>query len=589
MAQDSGFFSRLLKGKHPKAEAGPAEAPGTGPSAAGGPAISEAAAPGKPCDEDVKIPAELELPIVHTLNELWAMYAAVAEDPPPQPLLSLEEALEPVDPGVEGAEPVYLLAPGELADELSKLNRTVTAASDRRFVKQKTLDGLPPPDMDAEVIVYLGPRSLTAWLLVLPPSGAGEHLDNNMLRLALDSFKLCSGVDDALIQELPSRPDRYFRLFLAARGTPPVDGKDGFVVDRFSRNPTRALQEDENGCVDFTASDLFQSAAEGAEICEIHAPTPCQNGLSVQGNSIPGKPGKAPVIPKGRNTELNADGTLLVASRAGHVEFSGRAFQVRPVLEIGTNVDYSTGNIKSLGDIHIRGDVLSGFTVISAGNVTIDGVVEACNIEAGGDLVIRSGVQGNSTAVLRAHGNIFARFLESANVYVGQDLDAECVINCNIYCDGAVKVRSGRGSIIGGVTHAAREVSATIIGARSEALTSVVLGGTPCEDFERDSLLLEIEDLEKEMERLSRQPDSPAKSRLLAKAKVQIMANRMKLEAFNGEPADGEKESDSSKGRIVTTMLFPGVEITVGKLTTKVTREYGMCTVSLVKGEILIV
>lgn len=579
MAQEAGFFSRLLKGKRIKNEAETAAA--AEETAAG------TSAPETVDEAEAKIQAELVLPITHTLNELWAMYAEIAEEPPPPPILSLEAALDPIDSGVEGADPVFLLTRDELPVELEKLNRAVTTASDRRFVKQKTLDGKPLPDMDAEVIVYLGPRSLTAWLLVLPPSGEGEHLSNNMLRLALDSFKLSSGVDDGLIRELPDRPDRYFHLFLAARGNPPVNGKDGFVVDRFSRKPTRALQEDETGRVDFTAADLFQSAMEGAEICEIHAPTPCQNGLSVQGNPITARPGKAPVIPKGRNTEVNEEGTLLVATRAGHVEFSGRAFQIRPVLEIGSNVDYSTGNIKSLGDIHIRGDVLSGFTVSSAGNVTIDGVVESCSIEAGGDLVIRSGVQGNGTAILRAHGNIFARFLESANVYVGQDLNAECVVNCNVYCDGEVKIRSGRGSIIGGMTHAAREVSATIVGARSETLTQVILGGTPCEDFERDSLLLEIEDLEKEMERLSRQPDNPTKNRLLAKAKVQIMADKRKLEAFTVE--SGAAADASCKARLVTSMLFPGAEITIGKVSTRVTHQYGMCSVSLVKGEILIV
>lgn len=585
MAQDSGFFSRLRKGKQPKA--GP-DSPVKPSAPSGEPVHNETVLPPEPQEEAVVISAELNFPVTHTLNQLWQMYAEVAETPSPPPELTLEPAMEPLEPGVEGAAPVYLLTREELPPELDKLRRTVTSATDRRFVKQKTLDGREAPDMDAEIVVYLGPRSLTAWFLILPPSGAGEHVDSNMIRLALDSFKINTGVNEELTRSLPERPDRYFRLFLVAQGVPPVDGKDGFVVDRFSRKPTRALQEDENGCVDFTSSDLFQSAAEGAEICEIHAPTPCQNGLSVQGYAVPARPGKAPVIPKGRNTELNEDGTLLIASRAGHVEFSGRAFQIRPVLEINSNVDYSTGNIKSLGDIHITGDVLSGFTVISAGNVTIDGVVEACNIEAGGDLVIRSGVQGNSTAVLRAHGNIFARFLESANVYVGQDLDAECIINCNIYCDGAVKVRSDRGSIIGGVTHAAREVSATIIGARSEVPTSVVLGGTPCEDFERDSLQMEIEDLEKEMERLFRQPDSPAKNRLLAKAKVQIMANKMKLETFEDESAKDEPETPSHTGRMVTTMMFPGVEITFGNLTTRVTREHGMCTVSLVKGEILI-
>ena len=574
MAQEKGLFARLFKGARSKKD--------VETEADAGSAAQETAD-----GLDEKIQSKLELPITHTINGLWQIYAGVAEDPPPPPMLSLEEALAPIDPGVEGADPVYLLTENDLPLELGKLNRTITTATDRRFVKQKTLDGEPLPDMDAEVVVFVGHRSLTAWLLILPPSGDGEHLNSNTLRLALDSFKLCNGVDDALIRELPDRPDRYFHLFLAARGAPPVDGKDGFVVDRFSRKPTRALQEDEMGRVDFTASDLFQSAAAGDILCEIHAPTPCRNGLSVQGNAIPARPGRAPSIPKGRNTEVNEAGTLLVATRAGHVEFSGRTYQIRPVLEIGGNVDYSTGNIKSLGDIHIRGDVLSGFTVSSAGNVTIEGVVESCNIEAGGDLVIRSGVQGNGAAVLRAHGNVFARFLESANVYVGQDLNAECVINCNVYCDGEVKVRSGRGSIIGGMTHAAREVNATIVGARSETLTQVILGGTPCEDFERDNLLMEIEDLEKEMERVSRQPDNPTKNRLLAKAKVQIMANKRRLEAFNVESET--TEDNSGKARLVTSTLYPGAEITIGKVSTRVTHQHGMCSVSLVRGEIVIV
>ena len=89
---------------------------------------------------------------------------------------------------------------------------------------------------------------------------------------------------------------------------------------------------------------------------------------------IPAKSGKSVPLPKGRNTEITEDGDTLIASMPGHVEFSGSTFQVKPVLDIDGDVDFSTGNIKFVGDVNIKGDVLSGFTVRSAGNIQVGGV-----------------------------------------------------------------------------------------------------------------------------------------------------------------------------------------------------------------------
>ena len=84
---------------------------------------------------------------------------------------------------------------------------------------------------------------------------------------------------------------------------------------------------------------------------------------TVLDQEIPAKSGKNVPLPQGRNTEISEDGTQLLASIAGSVEFTGRSFQVKPVLEISGNVDFSTGDLDFLGDINICGNVLSGFTV----------------------------------------------------------------------------------------------------------------------------------------------------------------------------------------------------------------------------------
>ena len=52
-------------------------------------------------------------------------------------------------------------------------------------------------------------------------------------------------------------------------------------------------------------------------------------------------------------TGVNLGGLgTLIASMAGHVEFTGRSFQVKPVLDIQGDVDFSTGDINFIGDIN---------------------------------------------------------------------------------------------------------------------------------------------------------------------------------------------------------------------------------------------
>ncbi len=214
----------------------------------------------------------------------------------------------------------------------------------------------------------------------------------------------------------------------------------------------------------------------------------------------------------------------------GHVEFSGRTFQVKPVLDIPGNVDFSVGNINFLGDVCIHGDICSGFTVRAMGNITVQGVVEACTVEAGRDLVVARGVQGDNQAVIRAQRSVFAKYLENSCVYAKMDLESECIINCDVYCGGGVTVRSGHSKIIGGKIHAAHEVKAGVVGSRVGNRTDIVLGGQPCEEFDFDLLTKEVQELERTLERIDRQPDSPSKISRMAKLRMQLTLNKGKLE-----------------------------------------------------------
>lgn len=570
-------------------------------------------------------PASLQLPLEHPLNKLWALWSEQAgqapipelclEGPPEhREILSANElereliqlrqlvtstASERADEAVPEEEglliddEVHEDADSDNEDTAPEVDGTKESVSEaeNQSNKEEETQNKPLPDLDAQVVVFSTKNQMAAWLLVYPPVGQGKEVSRDMLVQALEDHEVEFGVDTAVLDNLPMENNRYFHLFFAAEGSPAVHGKDGYTIDRFPRKKQREMKVNEAGQVDYSELNIVNNADQGDIICQIVEPTEGVPGRNIFNKVLPAKDGKKVTVPKGRNTTLSEDGTALIATKPGHVEFDGRNFQVKPVMDIGKNVDYSTGNINFLGDIHIRGDVCSGFTVRAMGNITVDGVVEASTIEAGGDLVVVKGVKGNNQAVVKACGSIYAKYLESTVVCAKEELQTDCIINCNVYSDGQVQACSGRGIIIGGKIRAAGEVKANIIGSKSECLTSLVLGGRPSDDFEYETLLREIEELEEEFAEIEKQPDSPAKVRNLPMVRMKLSVNRTKLKQFETyiqeakeTPQNQEQIQDGRK--LVCGIAYPGTEITIGDVTHRLEHETQHCRAMLLDGEI---
>lgn len=555
MDRKESFFSRFFAGK-PEEEERPEQ-----------PELPEETPPPAPP------PNELQLASDHSLYRLWERYCQQTGWSY-WPVLRLE-----LPPDLE-------LSEEELQKELLRLQMTVNSTANSRL--RQFQEG--PPDLDAQAAVFLSSSGLAAWLLVYPPAGEGKELDRELLDRTLRENKLCFGVDETLLSELPQHAERYFKLFRIAAGQPPVHGVDGRIVDLFPRVENRKAKMDQNGWVDYTALDYVHNIEEGGVICKIIEPTKGRPGRTVQGQDITARSGKPAQVPKGRYTKLSEDGLSLVATIPGHVEFSGRSFQVKPVLEIFGNVDYSSGNINFLGDVRIHGDIRSGFMVRAMGSITVDGVVESCTVEAGGDLTVSGGVQGDGEAVIRAQRSVYAKYLENASVYVRESLHAGCIINCNIYCDGVVEVRSGRMTIIGGAIRAAREVSAGIIGSRAEGRIDVILGGQPCGEFDYDILLQEIAQLERDMEKTERQPDSPDKLSRLSKMRMQLLVDKKKMAQIDQEREQQEAQQEDAEGcRLVCDTVYPGAVLTIGGETYRFTQKLHPCHAMLAAGEIQLI
>ena len=447
-----------------------------------------------------------------------------------------------------------------------------------------------PLSLDAMPCFFISSNKLYAWVIVLPPVNGGAELSQDMLYKAMADQRIMYGVDLRLADHLASDEAKYFNLYLIAKGKPAFDGTNGNIVDAFPRVLPRVLEVDEFDRVDYTALNLIRNVKEGEEICRLIKPTEGEPGCTVLGQEIPARSGKSVPLPKGRNTEISEDGTLLLASISGDVEFTGHSFQVKPVLDIPGNVDFSTGSINFLGDVNIRGDVLSGFTVRAMGTIQVAGVVEAgSTVEAGGDLIVVKGILGDGSTVIRSHRSLFSKYIENSTIYVRENLQTDCIINSYIYSDGEVLVRSGRGTIIGGRIWAAKKISASAVGARSECRTAVALGGLPCTNFERELVQRELKVLEMELEKLECQLDSTSKSSLLDKTRSKLTVAELKLKQLESELADLKIEADEkNKGRLECGVAYPGTEISFGDETFRVRQESRQCVATLLHGEIVL-
>ena len=79
-------------------------------------------------------------------------------------------------------------------------------------------------------------------------------------------------------------------------------------------------------------------------------------------------------------------------------------------LVIDGDASLSTGDIIFSDDIHIKGNVLTGVMIHSVkGSIIVDGFVEACSLEAGTEVVLKNGMQGNGKGKIVAGGNVSGR------------------------------------------------------------------------------------------------------------------------------------------------------------------------------------
>ena len=360
---------------------------------------------------------------------------------------------------------------------------TVRAAAEARAEKPVEL-GMHVPK-DAVIEVDIPREALEARVRIFAPETGGKMATADAIRHQLQSAGVKEGIDEALIARLAERPI-YGDWVAVAKGRPVVPGKDGWVEYHFStEKKVKLAVDEETGSVDHHELGLVENCVEGQLLATLRSPEDGSSGVTVRGEYLPSKQGKAGRMIPGKNVVVSADGKELHAGMNGHVFLTGDRVTVSPVFTVSGSVGPQTGNIHFVGSVEVTGGVEDGYKIQATERVAVGKTIGKAEIDAGGDIEIRGGMAGHGEGKLHAGGDIRVRFLQEATVdargavYVSEAVMHSTVESGTKIFVGVGPVESKKGVVVGGLLRAFQEVNCRTLGTPMATKTNVEVGVNP--------------------------------------------------------------------------------------------------------------
>ncbi|SEK17512.1 MULTISPECIES: FapA family protein [Pseudobutyrivibrio] len=291
----------------------------------------------------------------------------------------------------------------------------------------------------------------------------------------LSNANVSFGIDQEMLARLADSPI-YGRPIKVAAGTPQQQGTPGYYEYLFDTNFNRKPTIRPDGTADYMSIKTIETVQEGDVIATYHPAVQGSRGMSVRGQILEPKPVRdlPPLI--GRGFDRSSDNLTYTAKIDGKIEVNQGKILVSPVHEVQGDVGIETGNIKFNGDVIVHGGVHDGAVIDAAGNVIIHGLIEDCDIRAGKDLFLLSGVKGNEKTIIDCKGSITAQFVEYAIITCSGNITADYFFKSKISCDGHIELNGNNASIIGGYVSAVQGVEVNDIGNSFGTITNVSVG-----------------------------------------------------------------------------------------------------------------
>ncbi len=504
-------------------------------------------------------------------------------------------------PPVDGGESFQIteimnyLSANSIDYDLNMLKRAVLTEEDCVFF----LCAAPCPVINENYVLSVADDNMSATARFYPASDTGTRLNINEFINDLRYKGIISGIDIEALQNHFMSEDHYCTNFVVAKGTNPVHGDDDKMEFYFNTNTHVKPTVREDGSVDFFNLNNINHCKADDVLARIFKAPDGIPGTNIWGQSIKPRDQKRLTFKHGNNIALSDDGLTLSSMVDGHVMLiEGQVF-VSDVFEV-ENVDLSVGNIDYTGSVSIHGNVNSNLVVKAGGNVVVNGVVEGAQIIAGGNIVIARGMNGMGKGILRAGGDITAKFIENATVEAEGNVYTESILHSNVSAGLEVDVAGKRGFITGGHVQANNLVSVKNLGGEMGAQTVVEVGVDPKIKAEYTQLEKDIAEIVKNIKiaqpviagfmekRAKGARITPEQTKYVMETAKMIEAKKIELQQKNDMLKELQKffEAQSKAKVVVHGEVFPGTTIVIGELSQVVQSKLTYCCFEVVRGDV---
>lgn len=345
-----------------------------------------------------------------------------------------------------------------------------------------------------ESYVRVTDDKMEAWIYLARPQEGTVYKTEDLIEM-LRSEGVTTGYILPRLTAI-SKKGVYEREILAAKGKAVVEGRDGYYEYFFTPDElAEAVPEiREDGSVDYSSMSALQNVQIGDLLAEYHPAVAGEDGYRIDGEELKSIPVKE--LQPLRGLSIERKGGSYYAAAAGKIEMKKGNIDIRTLHEIPGDVDLSIGKIEFFGDITIGGNVTAGVVIRAGRNLIIEGTVESADLFAGGDIMLKRGIQGNMKGKVRCRGSVYANFIEQCDVRADKNIEANYILNANVKAENKIFVKGKKGSIIGGQTQALQGIEAYQLGNAVEVRT-VVHAGYEKEVFDR---YMSCAEKEKELE-----------------------------------------------------------------------------------------
>lgn len=322
--------------------------------------------------------------------------------------------------------------------------------------------------------VTVSDDGMSATLFIEPPSD-GIAYSVETLSSFLKTKGVYGGVIYSALEEM-TQNNIYNEDYVVARGQLPTQGHEGYFEVFFDSNTKRKPIIRSDGSVDYQSMSDIPMVRAGEVLAKYHPAKQGTHGVDVRGRTLRAAPCKDMAPIKGKGFSYNPDTGVYTSDIEGKIEYDGKTLNIQNVYELKGDLDLVAGKIDFRGDVIVKGNVKAGTVIRATKTITIEGSVESATLISGGDIVLKKGMQGGKKARISCGGDLYASFIEFADIDVKGKVEANIIMNCNVSAGTDIKVSGKKGAIVGGKSYAVGRVSSSFLGNVAGHKTLVSVG-----------------------------------------------------------------------------------------------------------------